>query len=115
MAKRKEEDLKNFTQAFEKHKNAIMHQAQVSKKKIEQISHISDLKEVIESYETLPRESSKSAEQKAIEHMRDILNLLEKDIQGGLEDTDREKMDIHKENWIKSIYVLREYIENKEV
>ncbi len=76
---------------------------------------VRDLKKVIESYEALTRENSKSAEQKAVEHMRDILDLLEKDIQGTLEENDKNVIDVNKETWTKSIYVLRDYIESKEV
>lgn len=71
---------------------------------------VGDLIRIIEYYETIPMESSKSEEEKAIDSLRELLNVIEKDVQGKLCESDKQDISTHKDTWMSSIEVLRNYI-----
>lgn len=53
-----------------------------------------------------------SAEQHAVNNIKKLLKIIEKDIQGKFNEKDKKTIEEHKEEWLKSINVLREYFEN---
>ena len=72
------------------------------------------LQKVIKNYETIPRKISKNTELQAIYNIRELINFMEKDVQGELNDFDMKKINENKHEWLESANMLREYFENKE-
>lgn len=79
--------------------------------------------EMLKGFENIPREersniekdTDNTKEQKAIKDMRRLLVLLEKRIMGKLDEKDTRGIHNHAEQWMESIAVLREYIQESEL
>lgn len=66
----------------------------------------------LKNCDIMPREKEKSVEQKAIDEVKEIVSIMEKDIQGKLSETERKVL--LKNNGSKSLEFLREYFDNRE-
>ena len=74
-----------------------------------------DIEEIIKDYETIPMKHSGGAEQKAIYDIKKLIDIMEKDVQGKLSEADRKIIKEYKKEWFKSVNILKEYFEGREV
>ncbi|MEQ2533605.1 hypothetical protein [Lachnospira hominis (ex Hitch et al. 2024)] len=72
-----------------------------------------DINKIIESYEKIPLRETKSDLQNAMDDIKDMLDILEKDINGKLDGSEKNRLEYKKDEWINSIYVIREYLSEK--
>ena len=74
---------------------------------------IKDMELLLESYETIPRESKsmESRELQAIRDIRQLLCFMEKKILGHLNSEDEIKAIENSKCWVEGIEILRKYIE----
>lgn len=72
-----------------------------------------DINKIIESYEKIPLRETKSDLQNAMDDIKDMLDILEKDINGKLDGSEKNRLEYKKDEWINSIYVIREYLSGK--
>lgn len=56
---------------------------------------------------------TKSDLQNAMDDIKDMLDILEKDINGKLDGSEKNRLEYKKDEWINSIYVIREYLSEK--
>lgn len=66
-----------------------------------------DINKIIESYEKIPLRETKSDLQNAMDDIKDMLDILEKDINGKLDGSEKNRLEYKKDEWINSIYVIR--------
>lgn len=74
---------------------------------------VKDINKILETYENIPLKEQKSDKQNAIDDIKDMLDILEKDINGELDGTEKNRLECKKDEWYNSVCILREYIENR--
>lgn len=72
-----------------------------------------DINAILESYEKIPLRETKTTLQKALDDIKDMLDILEKDINGQLDGSEKNRMEYKKDDWYDSIYVIKKYLEEK--
>ncbi len=72
-----------------------------------------DINAILESYEKIPLRETKTTLQNALDDIKDMLDILEKDINGQLDGSEKNRMEYKKDDWYDSIYVIKKYLEEK--
>jgi|GEM_PF-5695505 len=72
-----------------------------------------DINAILESYEKIPLRETKTTLQNALDDIKDMLDILEKDINGQLDGSEKNRMGYKKDDWYDSIYVIKKYLEEK--
>lgn len=72
-----------------------------------------DINAILESYEKIPLRETKTTLQNALDDIKDMLDILEKDINGQLDGSEKNRMEYKKYDWYDSIYVIKKYLEEK--
>ena len=68
--------------------------------------NLSFLDELLKSFETIPRKEKVSREDTAIADIKELVQYLEKQIKGTLQETDKQKIRQKKEEYKKSLEIL---------
>ena len=74
-----------------------------------------DINAILESYEKIPLRETKTTLQNALDDIKDMLDILEKDINGQLDGSEKNRMEYKKDDWYDSIYVIKKYLEEKGI
>ena len=72
-----------------------------------------DINAILESYEKIPLRETKTTLQNALDDIKDMLDILEKDINGQFDGSEKNRMEYKKDDWYDSIYVIKKYLEEK--
>lgn len=75
---------------------------------------IKDINKILETYENIPLRESKSAQQNAIDDIKDMLDILEKDVNGKLDGSEKYRLEYKKYEWYNSICLIKKYLEQKK-
>lgn len=75
---------------------------------------IKDINKILETYQNIPLRENKSAKQNAIDDIKDMLDILEKDVNGKLDGSEKYRLEYKKDEWYDSIFLIKKYLEQKK-